>query len=172
MREVPSIMLLLFILCYQLQIHHDSSLHPCFVICGSLRKRSLGGQVNSDVWPDTTSEEFQEGITSQWLIWHLFQLCESSDWEHQMASILLLESWAMCFWSQGPQLHMYSKLKSVRLCVSCACIEGGMPLAVQCPLGLTSSRWNKSSYWFSEGGWDIHWQDTLEHAHSCCIHKS
>lgn len=53
----------------------DSSLYPFFVICGSLSKRSLGGQVNSDVWPDTTSEEFQEGIPSQlwWIcLWDLF----------------------------------------------------------------------------------------------------
>jgi len=42
-----------------------------------------------------------------------------------------------------------NKLKSVRLCVSCACIEGGMPLAVWwclMSLGLTSSRWNKASF--------------------------
>ena len=106
MQGAPSIMLLLF--CFVLSAA-DSSLYPFFVICGSLSKRSLGGQVNSDVWPDTTSEEFQEGIPSQlwWicLLRSFFQLCESSDWEYQAS--ILLESWAMCFWSQGLQWHMY-----------------------------------------------------------------
>lgn len=49
--------------CFVLSAAADSSLYP-FATCGSLSKRSLGGQVNSDV-PDTTSEEFQEGIPSQ-----------------------------------------------------------------------------------------------------------
>lgn len=99
----------------------DSSLYPSFVICGSLSKRSLGGQVNSDVWPDTTSEEFQEGIPSQlwWIcLWDLF----FSFVKAQIGSIRHPFCWKVEQCVSDLKAYNYictNKLKSVRLCVSC-----------------------------------------------------